>query len=127
MKIVALIEDDLGHRHLIASRSPDLVRRELSVKTGTAVLLWCAVPPESVGASAIVVQALERLGAAGPEALAVLSTDRIIKVLMYLCITEPKRKARSRRLQRFGRDIGHWLRPTRWEQSGAPPRKSLGI
>ena len=44
MKIVALIEDGHGHRHLLGSRSPDLVRRELSARAGTAMLLWCAVP-----------------------------------------------------------------------------------
>jgi hypothetical protein len=63
MKIVALIEDGLGHRYLLASRSPDLVRRELSARTGTAVLLWCALPPEHVGAGAIVAAALDRLNA----------------------------------------------------------------
>lgn len=101
MKIVALIEDGLGHRHLVASRSPDLVRRDLSAKTGTAVLLWCAVPPESAGAGSILAQAMDRLGSNGPEALSALPTDRILKVLMDLCITEPKRKAQSRRLQRL--------------------------
>lgn len=126
MKIVALIADGLGHRHLVASRSPDLVRRDLSAKTGTAALLWCAVPPEAVGAGSIVAQAMERLGADGPEALAALPVGRILKVLMDLCVTDPKRKARSRRLQRLGRDIGCWLRPNRWEQSGAPSRKSVG-
>lgn len=67
MKIVALIEDGLGHRHLVASRSPDLLRRELSAKTGTAVLLWCAEPPEYQSAAAIAALAMDRLGADGPE------------------------------------------------------------
>lgn len=109
MKIVALIEDGLGHRHLVASRSPDLVRRDLSAKTGTASLLWCAVPPEAVGAHAIVAEAMARLGAHGPEALSALPVARIVKVLMILCIAEPRRAARWRRIKRSGREVRQWF------------------
>jgi hypothetical protein len=84
MKIVALIEDGHGHRHLVASRSPDLVRRDLSARPGTAVLLWCAVPPEGVGANTIVVEAAQRLGANGPEALAKVPVDWVMAVLTAL-------------------------------------------
>jgi hypothetical protein len=105
MKIVALIEDGLGHRHLLASRSPDLVRRELSARTGTAMLLWCAVPPEYVGAGNIVAAALDRLNAHGPDALDTLPIDRILKVLVALCVTEPRRALRWRRLVHMGRRI----------------------
>mgnify|MGYP003144523043 CR=1 FL=1 len=72
MKIAALIQDGLGHRHLVGSLSPDLVRRDLPAKTGTAVLLWCTVPPEYQNAATIADIAMDRLGADGPEALAVI-------------------------------------------------------
>ncbi len=114
MKIVALIEGGHGHLHLLASRSPDLVRRELSSRTGTAALLWCAVPPEGVGANTVIAQALQRLGANGPEALARIPVGRIMMVLTALCIIEPRRKARWRSLRQWRRGIVHWLcRPWR--------------
>ena len=109
MKIVALIEDGHGHRHLVASRSPDLVRRELSAETGTAVLLWCAVPPGYHSAATIAAMAMDRLGAHEPEALAAIPVDRIVKVLVALCVTEPQRIARWRRIRRRGHEIGQWF------------------
>lgn len=116
MKIVALIQDGLGHRHLIASRSPDLLRRELSAKTGTASLIWCAVPPEFHSAATIAVMAMDRLGAHEPEALAAIPVDRIVKILSALCITEPRRTARWRRIKRRGRELGQWF-PGNWRAS----------
>lgn len=110
MKIAALIQDGVGYRHLVASRSPDLVRRELSAKTGTAVLLWCKVPPEYQSAATIAAMAIDRLGADGPEALAAIPVDRIVKVLVDLCVTEPRRKASWRRIKRRVREVGQWFR-----------------
>lgn len=126
MKIVALIEDGHGHRHLLGSRSPDLVRRELSARAGTAMLLWCAVPPEYVGAGTIVTAALDRLNAHGPDALGALPADRILKVLTALCITEPRRANRWRRLERIGRGIGRWLHLNRRGLSMASHPHNLG-
>lgn len=122
MKIVALIEDGLGHRHLVASRSPDLLRRELSAKPGTAVLLWCAVPPEYQSAAAIAALAMDRLGADGPEGLAAIPVDRIVKALTDLCVTEPRRTARWRRIKRPVSEVGQWV-PGRWR--GASPAAHL--
>lgn len=122
MKIVALIEDGHGHRHLVASRAPDLVRRELSAKTGTAVLLWCAVPPEYHSAATIVAMAMDRLGSHEPEGLAAIPVDRIVKALMALCITEPRRDARWRRIKRRGRELGQWF-PGNWR--GSAPAGNL--
>lgn len=116
MKIVALIEDGLGHRHLVASRSPDLVRRELSARTGTASLIWCAVPPEYHSAATIAAMAMDRLGSHGPEGLAAIPVDRIVKVLLSLCVTEPKRIACWRRIKRRGRQIGQWF-PSNWRRA----------
>ena len=114
MKIVALIEDGQGHLHLLASRSPDLVRRDLSARTGTATLLWCAVPPEGVGANTVIAEALQRLGANGPEALAKVPVGRIMTVLTALCVIDPRRKARWRSLRQWRRGIAHRLhRPWR--------------
>lgn len=109
MKICALIEDGLGHRHLVASRSPDLVRRELSAETGTASLLWCAVPPEFHSAATIAAMAMDRLGAYEPETLAAVPVDRIVKVLVTLCVTEPQRTVRWRQIRRRGREIAQWF------------------
>lgn len=116
MKIVALIEDGQGHLHLLASRSPDLLRRKFSSQTGTARLLWCAVLPEHHGADAIIAEAMQRLGAHGPEALAALPSHRIQNVLEDLCVTEPRRQARRRRWRwrlwwrRIGLRLRHGLR-----------------
>lgn len=122
MKIVALIEDGLGHRHLVASRSPDLLRRELSAKTGTAVLLWCAVPPEYQSAATIAAVAMDRLGADGPEGLAAIPVDRIVRVLTALCVTEPRLNARWRWIKRKGRKLDQWF-PGNWR--GASPAAHL--
>ncbi|KFL32618.1 hypothetical protein JP75_00160 [Devosia riboflavina] len=122
MKIVALIEDGLGHRHLVASRSPDLLRRELAARTRTAMLIWCAVPPEYHSAATIVTKAMDRLGADGPEALAAIPVNRIVKVLVDLCVTEPRRTARWRRIKRRVREIGQWF-PGNWR--GAAPAEHL--
>lgn len=122
MKIVALIEDGLGHRHLIASRSPDLVRRELSARTGTAVLLWCAVPSDYHSAATITAMAMNRLGAHEPEALAAIPVDRIVKVLLSLCVTEPQRTASWRRIKRRVREVGQSFRGS-WR--GAVPAEHL--
>lgn len=120
MKIVALIEDGHGHLHLIASRSPDLFRRDLSARTGTANLIWCAVPPGSVGAHAIVAEAMNRLGVQGPEPLAKVPTDQVIAMLTALCVTEPRRKARWRRLRQWRRGAVQSLyRPRRNRPSSA--------
>jgi len=96
MRIVALIEDGLGRLHHITSRSPDLVRRELSAQTGSAMLIWCTAPPEHHGAGSIVTQPLTRLVALG----------RILQVLFTVCVTEPHRAARRRKLRDLGRQIG---------------------
>lgn len=127
MKIVALIEDGQGHLHLLASRSPDLVRRDLSARTGTATLLWCAVPPEGVGANIIVAEATQRLGANGPAALAMVPADRIMAVLIALCITEPRRRARWRGLRQWRRGIVQWFRQTRRHRLGAGQSDSLRV
>lgn len=127
MKIVALIEDGYGHRHLLASRSPDLVRRDLSTKTGMAVLLWCAVPPEGVGVNTVIAQALQRLGANGPEALAKVPVGRIMAVLTGLCLTEPRRKARWRRLRQLRRGVAQWLRRPWRESPGTTQSDSLRV
>lgn len=127
MKIVALIEDGHGHRHLLASRSPDLVRRELSARTGTARLLWCAVPPEAVGAGATVVEALDRLSAHEPQALAAIPVERIMKVLTALCITEPRHKARWRSRRQWRRGIAQWFRLTRRKRRSTDQSASLRI
>ena len=113
MKIVALIEDGLGYRHLVASRSPDLLRRELAARTGTAMLIWCAVPPEYHSAATIVTKAMDRLGALESEALATIPVDRIVKILVSLCVIEPRRTARWRRIKRRGRELGQWF-PGNW-------------
>lgn len=127
MKIVALIEDGQGHRHLLASRSPDLVRRDLSARTGTATLLWCAVPPEGVGANTVIAEATQWLGANGPEALATVPVGRIMAVLTALCITEPRRKARWRGPQKWRRGIVQWFRRTGRSRLGTTQSDSLRV
>ena len=65
-------------------------------------MLWCAVPPEYVGAGTIVAAALDRLNAHGLDAL---PADRILKLLTALCITEPRRALRWRMFVRMARGI----------------------
>jgi hypothetical protein len=125
MKIVALIEDGQGHLHLLASRSPDLVRREFSSQTGTAHLLWCAVPPEHHGADAIITEAMQRLGAHDTHALAALPSHRIRNVLEDLCLTEPRRQARRRQWRLWCRRIGLRLRHGLRSQSASDQERRL--
>ena len=127
MKIVALIEDGQGHLHLLASRSPDLVRRELSARIGMAILLCCAVPPKGVGAHTIVVEATQRLGANGPETLAMVPVGRIMAELTALCINEPRRRARLRGLRQWRRGIARWLRCTGGDRLGTNQDDSLRV
>ena len=84
------------------------------------------VPPEYVGAGTIVTAALDRLNAHGPDALGALPADRILKVLTALCITEPRRANRWRRLERIGRGIGRWLHLNRRGLSMASHPHNLG-
>lgn len=126
MRIIALIEDGLGRRHLVATRSPDLVRREFSSQTGTARLLWCAVPPEHHGADAIIAEAGRRLGAHGLEALATVPFDRIVMVLMDLCVREPRRIACRRRLRHWWRWVGLGLRHGMGRQPASGQERGLG-
>jgi hypothetical protein len=99
MKIIALLQDGLGHLHLVAMRAPDLLRRELSAQTGSAELLWCAVPPSGQGAATVVVVALQRLGVSGVDGLTAVPLGRIVKSLTDLCVAEPRRDARLRQLR----------------------------
>lgn len=102
------------------------MRRELSARTGTAVLLWCSVPPEYVGAGTIVAAALDRLGVQEPEALAELPIDRILKILVALCVTEPRRAVRWRKLVRMGGGTSRWLHLRRGSAMAGHQRK-LGV
>lgn len=126
MRIIALIEDGLGRRHLVATRSPDLVRREFSAQTGTARLLWCAVPPEHHGADAIIAEARQRLGAHDAHALAALPLHRIRNVLEDLCVTEPRRQARRRRWRHWWRRFGLGLRLGMSRQPASGQERRLG-
>lgn len=126
MRIIALIEDGLGRRHLVATRSPDLVRREFSSQTGTARLLWCAVPPEHHGADAIIAEARQRLGAHDAHTLTALPSHRIRKVLEELCISELRRQALRRRLRHWWRRIGLGLRHGIGSQPASGQERGLG-
>ncbi len=88
------------------------------------MLIWCAVPPEYHGAGTIVTQALSRLGAHRPEALSEVPLGQILKVLFTLCVTEPRRAARRRKLRHLGRQVGRWFHPTSWSQPASDHRRS---
>jgi hypothetical protein len=109
MKIVALIEDGLGRRHLLATRAPDLLRRDLSARTGHAELLWCAVPPQGQCANQVIVEALAVLDAREPDRLSTLAVDRIVGVLTDLCVLAPRWAARRRKWDAIFKAIWRWL------------------
>jgi hypothetical protein len=109
MKIVALIKDGHGRLHLVASRAPDLVRRELSTQTGTAELVWCAVPPQGTGANDIVARALARLGVNSDGPID-LPAGRVIRILDHLRRIEPRRMGRWRLGKSILRQIMGWIR-----------------
>jgi hypothetical protein len=96
MRIVALIEDGTGRLHLAATRAPDLLRRELSARTGAAALLWCAVPPAGMAGAGIVAEALNRLSVDAAFDLANGDSSHVISVLTELCVVRPRREAHRR-------------------------------
>ncbi len=51
MKIFCLIATPDGRVHAAATRSPDLLRRELATRFGGAELFYCAVPPHGQSAT----------------------------------------------------------------------------
>lgn len=52
--------DGRGYIRVAATRSPDLLRRQISSETGSARLLWCAVPPPDIAVTRILAD-LDRL------------------------------------------------------------------
>lgn len=114
MKIVALIRDGHGCLHLAATRAQELVRRELADRTGTAVLLWCGVPPHGTAGAGIVSTALERMNCSSAADLSGTSETRIITVLMDLCHHEPRRAFRRRQIRRkvmnLVRSVSLWFK-----------------
>lgn len=118
MRIVVLIRDGNDQLHLVATRAPDLMRRDLAARTGTAMLLWCAVPPEHHGADAVIAKAQRRLNACRPGALAAIPVERILAVLHSVCVSEPRRAAHWRPISQACRRIGRWIRPVARTVSG---------
>jgi hypothetical protein len=98
MKVIALIRDGDGRLHLDTTRAPDLLRREISHRTGDAQLCWCGVPPEGVAARAVVAEVETRLQTclAGPGLLTA-PAHVVIRHLLVLTLVEPALRAHCQR------------------------------
>jgi hypothetical protein len=61
MKIVTVITDGAGHVRLCATRSPDLLRRQVATETGHADLVGVCLAPDGLGPQALIALAALRL------------------------------------------------------------------
>lgn len=110
MKIITLLRDGRNQLHLAQTRAPDQMRRELSAQTGTAVIVWCGVPPEGVGGTDLIAATFQRLGVE-TTGLSQIPACRIKATLVDLCEHEPRRVARRRRVRHALRRARNWLFP----------------
>lgn len=97
MKIIALIEDGHGRLHLLASRAPDLLRREISLATGRAHLVWCGLAPDGVGAQQLVDRTTSQLSLC-PDGTIQSERNQAIQMLARATAIKPKWHAKARRV-----------------------------
>jgi hypothetical protein len=100
MKILTLVIDSVGHLHVAACSSPDLLRRTISAETGSvAHLVWCCVPESGTGSGAVVAEFERRLqGSRIRPGVYRLDRRIAVSVLEAIAVAEPR--LRQRRLHR---------------------------
>lgn len=54
MKMLCVVRDGKGALHVVSTRAPDLIRREISSSTGSAHLLFAGVMPHGISADTVV-------------------------------------------------------------------------
>lgn len=63
MKIIALLVDGHAHVRLVATRAPDLFRRQVSAETGHATLVAVSLAPPGLSPEALITQVDQRFAA----------------------------------------------------------------
>jgi hypothetical protein len=134
MKILALIIDSVGHLHVVACSSPEIVRRAISAETGSAQLVWCGIPEVGIGSVAVVAEFERRLERRriGPGVYSV-DSHIAVRTLHAIAVAEPRlrqrrqhRRKRLRRLLHMARHLltGHHGALTALVDPNVPERKS---
>ncbi|WMT87462.1 hypothetical protein NO932_02325 [Pelagibacterium sp. 26DY04] len=93
MKLLTIIVDATGALHIEATRAPDLRRREISAQTGSADLIFAAVPPLGQSAEQLVAEFGVEIGARMP-----VDADTVRRIAVWRVHVKP-------RLQRVTRTI----------------------
>ncbi|MDT3684032.1 MAG: hypothetical protein RO009_03185 [Pseudorhodoplanes sp.] len=93
MHIVTLVAGADGHVRILATRAPDLARRQIAAETGDAYLVYCGVAPPQIGSRAFVVMLRQALDHAhlGNSTFALSPNSAIRTVYLLLAVTRLQR------------------------------------
>ena len=95
MKLLAIIVDASGALHIEATRAPDLRRREISAQTGSADLVFAAVPPLGQSAEQLVVEFDAVIGAQWP-----VDADAVRRIAVWHGHLRPRLQRVTRKVRR---------------------------
>lgn len=110
MKLLTIIVDATGALHIEATRAPDLRRREISAQTGSADLVFAAVPPLGQSAEQFAVKIKAIIGTERPA-----DADAVRRMAVWHVHLRP-------RLQRVIRKVRkHLLRILRLQRTAPIP------
>ncbi|WP_332712781.1 hypothetical protein [Pelagibacterium mangrovi] len=101
MKLLTIIVDATGTLHIEATRAPDLRRREISAQTGSADLIFAAVPPLGQSAEQFAVKLKAIIGTQQP-----IDADAVRRIAVWHVHMRPRlqyvtRKVRMRLLRKL--------------------------
>lgn len=100
MKLLSVIEVGPDTFHIAATRSPDLLRRELFTQYGEAYLRLCTVLPDGFGADRIATALQAHFSAVGENQISASLHD-IRRFLWRLTVAEPKLRKALRRVRKL--------------------------
>ena len=95
MKLLTIIVDATGALHIEVTRAPDLRRREISAQTGSADLVFVAVPPLGQSAEQLVADFDAVIGAQRP-----VDADTVRRIAVWHVHVRPRLQRVTRKVRK---------------------------
>ena len=104
MKTLCIIVDGHDNVHVALTRAPDLLRRTLSARTGSATLAWCGLPHVGVSGTATLARIQASVGTAGESGtVCAASLKTVVRAAVFECVVRPRLDAVVTRVRRICR------------------------